>query len=347
MQVSSKIGFCGIVACGWLVVACGSASSFGVEPVPTRDGGLDASFEAALEAGANDAAIPKSDPDPELPTAPSRLVLFGGFVNVAGGALLRDTWEWDGSSWAKRASTGPSGRTIAALAALNGKAILFGGYDGTALGDTWEWNGSSWNALSASGPSARYSAAFTSVGGKIVLFGGIDAKGTALGDTWEWDGTAWSKKMVTGPSARGGAAMTAVGGKAVLFGGAESDTWEWDGAAWRELAKTSTLWRSNHSMATLGGKALVIGGSAGGCPSDVREWDGLWNLKGGLAIARCGATSATFGAYVLLFGGSGYPDGLGAGHKYMDETWTWDGAAWTQREVAGPPPRDRSMMVTY
>ena len=36
----------------------------------------------------------------------NRTILFGGF---SGGALS-DTWEWDGTAWAKRASTGPAGR---------------------------------------------------------------------------------------------------------------------------------------------------------------------------------------------------------------------------------------------
>ncbi len=71
---------------------------------------------------------------------PSRAPLFGGYVsNGSQGGHYDDTWEWSGSSWSQRSSTGssgPSGRVGGALASLNGKAVLFGGYSGKTLGDT-------------------------------------------------------------------------------------------------------------------------------------------------------------------------------------------------------------------
>jgi hypothetical protein len=45
---------------------------------------------------------------------------------------------------------------------------------------------------------------------------------------------------------------------------------------------------------------------------------------------------------VLLFGGSG----VGPGAPFYDDTWVWDGAAWTQRMVTGPDARQGHAMAT-
>ena len=37
-----------------------------------------------------------------------RIVVFGGLRLFAGGALLADTWEWDGAAWTELAVTGPA-----------------------------------------------------------------------------------------------------------------------------------------------------------------------------------------------------------------------------------------------
>jgi hypothetical protein len=81
--------------------------------------------------------------------------VFGGGTTAG---WLGDTWTWDGTSWTKLNVTGPSPRQTS-LATLNGKILLFGGYDGTVLADTWQWDGASWTQLNVSGPPARYSPA--------------------------------------------------------------------------------------------------------------------------------------------------------------------------------------------
>src|SRR5437773_1209062 len=71
-------------------------------------------------------------------------VLFGGYYSDGAGHDLRDTWEWNGSAWTQRASSGPSARAYHAMAydAARGVTVLFSGYPAGA--DTWEWNGSAW-----------------------------------------------------------------------------------------------------------------------------------------------------------------------------------------------------------
>src|SRR5262245_18475867 len=69
-------------------------------------------------------------------------VLFGGYGR---GVETTNTWEWDGSTWALGATSGPSARSGAAMAydSARGVMVLFGGMTGSSYdAATWEWDGS-------------------------------------------------------------------------------------------------------------------------------------------------------------------------------------------------------------
>jgi hypothetical protein len=183
-----------------------------------------------------------------IATLGTKAVLFGGYGATA---LYGDTWLWDGSSWtqAKPAGSTPQARADHAMAALNGKVVLFGG--GTSatnnLADTWLWDGVAWTEVTGvQAPSARANHAMATLGNKVVLFGGVDDTGHVLGDTWQWDGSSWScvagcSGAAMGPPGRYAAGTAALGGIIVLFGGIGAkgdlgDTWIWDGASWASAA---------------------------------------------------------------------------------------------------------------
>lgn len=108
-------------------------------------------------------------------------------------------------------------------------------------------------------------------------------------------------------------------GKVVLFGGTHGGnqanqsiggaTWEWDGTTWKQMAKSSWI-----PMA------------AGPSP------------RYGHALAYDSLRQR-----VVLFGGRTFPPG--AGNRYLDDTWEWDGAAWNQVVNAGPSARSNHAMV--
>src|SRR6266705_3485334 len=54
-------------------------------------------------------------------TARGRVVLFGGYDGTSN---LGDTWEWDGTTWTQRASSGPPGGEMVYDAA-RGRVVLF------------------------------------------------------------------------------------------------------------------------------------------------------------------------------------------------------------------------------
>lgn len=132
-------------------------------------------------------------------------VLFGGKDTelVTGNHYHLDTWEWDGTSWARRAVPGPGGRGRHAMAydAARQRIVLFGGdRDHAFLGDTWEWDGSSWSLRSNTGPSPRAGAAmgYDRARQRVVLFGGSAADGVK-NDVWEWDGSGWGRRTLLAP----------------------------------------------------------------------------------------------------------------------------------------------------
>jgi hypothetical protein len=113
-----------------------------------------------------------------MATLGSRLVLYG----------RGETWEWDGTTWTEKtpATRAPEYEWGCAVAALNGTAVLFGGwhFQGPAA-ETWEWDGTSWNEQpSPRVPPARSTHAMATLGAKVVLFGGVDEWKVVLGDTW-------------------------------------------------------------------------------------------------------------------------------------------------------------------
>ena len=170
-------------------------------------------------------------------------VLFGGHD----GSYRGDTWEWDGSTWTQRSTTGPSPRLSSAMAYDSGRGVtvLFGGYyyGGSAVyyGDTWEWDGTEWTQRSTAGPRPRrdHAMIYNDALDAVVLFGGRTGSYQYTNDAWRWDGQAWTPLALgAGPSSRGSHAMVydAARGTTVLFGGESyvsgsliksGEIWEW------------------------------------------------------------------------------------------------------------------------
>ncbi|HSN29300.1 MAG TPA: DUF4215 domain-containing protein, partial [Kofleriaceae bacterium] len=199
--------------------------------------------------------------------------------------------------------------------------------------------------LPGSTPAARSNAAVAYDGARqrVVLFGGKGASGN-LGDTWEWDGVSWTKMVtVHAPSSRYAAAMAydAKRHRIVLFGGTTtnpgaSDTWEYDGVDWTQKAPVAQPGgRSDAAMAfdANTGRIVMFGGTADGTTGTAitYAYDGTtWStVTSGSPAARFGAkmTFDSAHGYVVMFGGN-----TGDTHTY-----TFDGAAWTDRGSTGGP----------
>jgi len=80
-----------------------------------------------------------------------RIVLFGGSTDFPSGAVLDDTWEFDGANWVEVPPVDgirPPARSHAAMAfdSSRGVVVMTGGRtpDAPYWKDTWEWDGSTW-----------------------------------------------------------------------------------------------------------------------------------------------------------------------------------------------------------
>jgi N-acetylneuraminic acid mutarotase len=192
--------------------------------------------------------------------------------------------------------------------AVDAGVVVFGGTGNgsNALSDAWTFDGA-WTPVSVSGPPpARFDAGITTLGSKLVLFGGSNAASGDRNDTWMFDGTSWAPVYVaSAPSARERPGMAALGNQVVLFGGASggssslNDTWVFDVSA----SSGTSAWAS-WTQESIANSPPV----------------------------RAGATMATLGNRIVLFGGSG------GGGAYLDDTWTFDGTSWTQASPTSSPP---------
>ena len=131
----------------------------------------------------------------------------GRGVTVYHEASLRQTWEWNRASWARKVSgAGVPQRTSATMGGWGVWSILFGGsLFGSSLGDTWGWDGTSWTQLTPSIPRPvagvhsnllRQEAALVTDpnSGRLYRFGGADQASFGIrcfSDIWEWIGGGW------------------------------------------------------------------------------------------------------------------------------------------------------------
>lgn len=215
-------------------------------------------------------------------------------------------------TWVERTSTNTNpGRRMWAPMVYDigrGRCVLFGGFSGTSvLADTWEWNGSEWVSRPAAGPSARtnHAMAYDTQRGKTVLFGGSAGGSANNAETWEWDGSTWTQRLVSGPSPRNSHSMAydSQRGVVVLFGG---DLFNG--------TTSSETWEWNGSTWT----QRAVGGPA---PSP-RYYH---------AMAYDSMREKT-----VLFGGFGGEIGT-----ENNQTWEWDGTAWTLMVSSTPSPDAR------
>ena len=203
--------------------------------------------------------------------------------------------------------TSPSARFIHALTydAKHNQVVVFGGLGGNYLNDTWLWDGTNWsqaNPTTSPSPRAALAMVYDAAHGQVVLFGGLDPSGNRLGDTWLWDGANWTQASpASSPGARDGAYMVydSLHGQVVLFGGTNGTSFN-DTWTWN-----GTNWTN------------VTPTSPAPSPSP----------RADMAMAFDAAHGQ-----VVLFGGSNGPA------PYMADTWTWDGANWTQQSPPNSPP---------
>jgi hypothetical protein len=181
-------------------------------------------------------------------SARSRVVVFGG-VDGSSPVSSSATHEYDGTDWQLvNPTSNPGPRYGAAMCfAVNlGRAVLFGGLDGSGqiVATTWLYDGTTWQQAAIAGPSppARVGAgiAYDPVRGVCVLVGGFGSTGPR-NDTWEFDGSSWQQQPSTPlPAAELAGLAYDVGHQTLVrFGGFSGS--QIHGETWRFGANTAVF----------------------------------------------------------------------------------------------------------
>ena len=264
-----------------------------------------------------------------------QVVLFSGCLESCP-AMAPDTWTWDGSNWTlQQPMNAPLERAGASLSfdSVRGMTVLFGGAtpasttvpnEGIAdYNDTWTWDGRNWNQLSPSAsPSGRQGAGivFDAARGLTVLFGGYDDSQARLvdafrQDTWLWDGTTWTQQQTATMPERTespGLAYDAALHKAVLIGGFTFHT----PAAFQQQGAGFLVYEKDTWTLDAGGWVHL---------------QSTWPVERQAGAIAYDAATRT----VVLSGGFCLDSPIST---YCNDTWTWDGARWTEQHPAQPAP---------
>ena len=285
------------------------------------------------------------------------VVLFGG-LNVAGAVVsnFNDTWVFNGTDWMQQSpATPPPVRNCAAMAwdDAHQQMVLFGGTpttlgSGAVVGDTWIWDGMNWAQrtpiLSPPGRSCSVMA-YDMLHQVPVLFGGFGAGLTTLSDTWIYGGNSASPTftLTTTAAGSGTVSQSASGqaGPAYLSGthvgvvatpSAGYEFQYWSGACTGSSPTCTVLMNSNLSVTANFGPP--------------EKWVQLAPASSPLPTPGASAQFTSM-AYdqarqqIVFFGGP-YN-----GSAYGNQTWVWDGAAWTQKFPATVPPGRYSPGLAY
>ncbi len=280
-------------------------------------------------------------------------VLHGGRDPSNNQLFLNDTWEWNGSSWVLRSTSGPTrAEHVMGFDSLRGVTVLHGGREVSSSGkrDTWEWDGASWVQVAIDQAPYPYAAAemvFDSVRNLMVMFYEYGPSGWL--EEWTWDGTVWRTSEMPGPIPRSKASLAfdSLRGVTVLFGGdGWGDLWEWDGSnwvlQWGGESRTSAI-----AYDRAQDRIVAVEGWGGISRIWARENE-QWSLidSNGPEVGTDPAIAYDEVRNVLVFfGGSNPSSGPSDPDVYFGNTWEWDGAIWSLRATDGPVGRGRHRMV--
>jgi hypothetical protein len=280
------------------------------------------------------------------------VLLFGGAdcPSLPCASLDGDTWVYSDFHWTQLSPPiSPSPRYAASMAwdALDGYAVLFGGFTGSmTLNDTWTFQNGTWTNITSTTnqtPGSRWRAAMTydAGDGEVLMFGGTNYAGTAYSDTWAFSGGHWRKLSVSGsPPGRYRASMAydTAGNETVLFGGCtasncpDSSTWIFHNATWKQISPTThpssrTYYYEAYFPANP--QVLLFGGAT---ESTTATFNDLYGFSQGnwtdeSAQVTGAPSDRAYGmmvddpadGYVLLFGGA--TESSSGAYTYFDQTW--------------------------
>ena len=260
------------------------------------------------------------------------------------------TWEWDGVHWSRLAwgAPWPKGAFSMAFDAARGRVVAFGGGTSSARkGETWEFDGAHWRLVASDGPSPRFgaSAVYHETRGAIMLYGGDDGTLSSANQVWEWDGLSWTQLPTAGTPPSGGRAVyDSTHARLIVVA---DGTWALAGASW-SLLGASTVSGGSLAYDRARDRVVCFGVGSSTCSTSnlTSEFDGVaWSQVASTGPAHRALHAIAYDEarqVCVLFGGSLRSPFCQNSGGYND-TWEWNGSAWTPR--ADPRPHWRYGVV--
>lgn len=250
------------------------------------------------------------------------------------GSVVISTWEWDGISWALRA-TGT--RAYAPLRFdLQSQQLVT-----MTNSQNFAWTGSQW--VPAGGPApATGTPTNDPANGLTYVYSTTDRR-----RFWAWDGTNWSVRTQVphpiGPPGIPRLVYDSVRDRAIVVEGSSQLVHaEWDGSRWFDVPTAGgPSARYGHAMAfdAARGTLVLFGGATlTGNLADTWTWNGTqWQLAattGPAARANAAMTYDSLRQRIVMIGGD-----FG-----LSDHWEWDGLQWTQVSATTPMGTNRAAL---
>ena len=286
-------------------------------------------------------------------------VYAGGEFSYAGGSVVNNIAQWNGSGWS---ALGLGLNYEVFALAVSGGTVYAGGEFTTAGGNPAnsiaQWNGTNWSPL-GSGISGGYeygpivyalavSGSTVYAGGYFATAGGIKATNIA-----QWNGSSWSALgsgissedpdyyipwvsalAVSGGTLYAGGVFTTAGGSAA------NNIAKWNGSSWSALGSGMSGAGSDgegpwvEALAVSGG-TLYAGGdftTAGGNPANyIAQWNGSSWSPLGSGITGAGYDGYLYVQALAVSGGTLYAGGdfMVVGGSAANFIAQWNGSSWS------------------
>jgi N-acetylneuraminic acid mutarotase len=218
--------------------------------------------------------------------------------------------------WLTKAAI-PTPRSEVAVAEVNGKIYVLGGYSssrGQAVHEEYDPATDRWRSR-ANLPKGLNHAGAVGLNGKLYMIGGYSESGGAVADTYVYDPAAdrWSA-LASMPTPRGALGVAEVGGKIYVVGGRNTadvganEVYDPATDRWGRLAAMPTP-RDHLGVAALGGKVYAMGGRFEtfarntGINEVFDPATGRWERRADMPTPRSGIAAVSLAGHVLVFGG--------------------------------------------
>jgi hypothetical protein len=231
-----------------------------------------------------------------------------------------------------------------------GNVLLYGGAcnNGFVPGLTVEWDGTNWAAVDGSLSAGRlygHAMVWDDARGEALLFGGSDADlGLETNGTYRYRGrwiSAWTN-YVPGPRSLFGFTTDPDNG-IWLYGGVRgsSDLWKYAYGRWTEVFAQDAPASCSYAVTSYDSDrkvTVVVCADASTYEFDGTKWK---------AITRQGDWPSTSIQASMVYDAAQKKTILFGGYNgnYIKDTWTWDGAKWTQ--VKGKEPHYRGLAAMF